>query len=513
MSFYGGEVERSVFPRPSVADAVAGTSVALVLIPQSLAYAELAGLPPYLGLYAASLPLLVFALLASSPYLQTGPVAVTSLLTLSALPDVPVDELVGLASLMAVLVGVFRLLLGVGRLGRIVKLMCAPVVMGFTSGAAVIIVASQLPKTLGSKPPEGSVMTGALWSLTNPSALSGSAMALAALTLVLFIGGRRLHPLFPGVLIAVVVGIVWSRSLDYQGVIVGSVPEGLPPLGLSLPWGQTGTLLIGALVIALVGFAEPASIARSFANETGETWDANRELVASGVANLVAAACGAYPVGGSFSRSSVNRLAGAKTRCSGGFTGLVVLAFLPFASVLEPLPTAVLGAIVCGAAAKLVKPVQLVALWKRSRLQALLAWSTAASVLLLAPRIERAVLVGIVLTVIVHLATGFKLNVRHGPDGLVLRPTGLLWTANIANLTRQIEVYLDEGRFEAYAPDQVENRADDVVIDLSEMAFVDEDLADALGRLAGRFADQGRTLRWIHEPASSTKLLASAAPS
>jgi len=140
-------------PKPTLGDLVGGISVALVLIPQSLAYADLAGLPPLLGLFAAAFPLLIFAVFASSPYLQTGPVALTSLLTAGALAGAGLEPktsaYVAAAAILAVIVGVVRLLLGIGRLGSIVYLMAEPVAIGFTSGAGLVILSSQLPKALG----------------------------------------------------------------------------------------------------------------------------------------------------------------------------------------------------------------------------------------------------------------------------------------------------------------------------------------------------------------------------
>lgn len=483
------------FPRLASTDVIAGASVAMVLIPQSLAYAELAQLPPYIGLFAAAFPLLVFALLASSPYLQTGPVAVTSLLTIAALPEVSPSELPAIAALMAFMVGVLRVAFGFGRLGHVVRLMSSPVVMGFTSGAAIVIMSSQLPKALGAVPPEGAVLWQAAWSLGHPGEWLWSAVFLSAVTIGLFIGGRKLSPLFPGVLIAVIVGIVYSRASGYDGATINEIPEGLPPISFDLPWDQIPTLLLGAIVIALIGFAEPASIARTFANETGERWDANQEMIASGVANFVAAFSGGYPVGGSFSRSSINRLAGAKTRWSGGITGLIVLAFLPFASVLEPLPTAVLGAIVLGAASSLVKPKRLLMLWQRTRTQALLAWATAASVLLFTPRVERAVLLGIGLTVLLHFARQFRMHHTHGEDGSVtVKPTGLLWMAT-------------DTHFEKGLRDAAEASAGGVTVDFAKTPFLDDAAIDAMNSVAEDLSSDGHELDWSDPPAGSERML------
>jgi len=388
--------------RPVPADLLAGLSVAMVLVPQSMAYAELAGLPPHLGLFASALPPILAAFFASSPYLQTGPVALTSLLTfgaLAGLAEVGTANYVALAALLALLVGVTRLVLGLLRLGVVTYLMRDPVVTGFTSAAAILILASQLPKAFGVVAPEGGVLWRAGWSLGHPDRWEAAALGIAVVTVLLVLTGRRvIHRLFPGALVAVGGGILVSRLADYGGPVVGDVPTGMPNLSLDLPWGSTGSLLVGGILIALVGYAEPASIARVFADAEGQKWSASREFVSQGVANVVAAFSGSFPVGGSFSRSSLNRLAGARTRWSGLVTGVTVLVFLPFADVLAPLPRATLGGVVIAAVVGLVRPAELVGMVRRSTSDALVAWVTFAATLALAPQVEQGVLVGILLS-------------------------------------------------------------------------------------------------------------------
>lgn len=480
-------------PRPSVSDALAGASVALVLIPQSLAYAELANLPPYLGLFASAFPLLAFSLFASSPYLQTGPTAVVSLLTFSALPADDPTQLPKLAALLALMVGLFRFLFGVFRVGVAVRLIALPVVTGFTSGAAILIIGSQLPRSLGVVAGEDGVLPEAAQALTSPGDWNVHSIALALITITLFLGGRRLHPLFPGVLIAVIIGIGWSSTLDYTAATVSDVPEGLPPFSLDLPWEEIPTLLVGALVIALIGFAEPVSIARTFANETGTRWNANREFMASGVANIVSSFAGGYPVGGSFSRSSVNKLAGATTRWAGGVTGLVVLAFLPFAGVLEPLPRAVLGAIVLAAAWSLIKPKLLLGLWKRDAHQAVLAWIVFAATLVAAPRVERAVILGVVLTVGLHLWKGLAVHRSDAEYSTTLTPSGLLWIGTDDTFASSLAEAADGSR--------------DVEIDFAQAPFIDDATIQAMRAAQESLAGSGRALSWVHAPASSDRML------
>lgn len=329
---------------PTLGDLLAGLSVALVLIPQSLAYAELAGLPAAYGLYAAAFPPIAAAFFASSPFLQTGPTALTALLSFGVLSGsfTPGSlEFVTAATLLALLVGVIRVGLGLVKLGGFAYFLSQPVLRGFTSGAAVLIFLSQVPAALGLPSGERGVLGGAAEALSHPRDWNATAVLLSLLTLLIVLGGRRLSARFPGVLVAALIGIGVSLALGFKGPTVGDAGAALPALSLGLPWRAFPDLLLGAAIIAVVGFAEPASIARTFSSEQLGRWNPNRELVSQGVANLAAGLAGAFPVGGSFSRSSLNKLAGAKTRWSGLITGLSALGFLPFASLLSPLPKAV----------------------------------------------------------------------------------------------------------------------------------------------------------------------------
>ena len=256
------------------ADAVAGVSVALVLIPQSMAYAELAGMPPWHGLYAAAAAPILAAPFVSSRYLQTGPVALTCLLTAGALagsaaPASP--EYVGLAAVLALVVGLARLVIGVMRWGGVAWLMSQPVLRGFTVGAALLIVGSQLPSALGARPDGGKVLDRAIAALSAPAGWTWGAVGLSVVTIALMMGGRRVHRLFPGVLVAAAIGIAASAAGLPVGPLIGDVPAGLPPLSLDLPWSSLPSLLVSGVVIALVGFAEASSISRTFAAEDAAT--------------------------------------------------------------------------------------------------------------------------------------------------------------------------------------------------------------------------------------------------
>ncbi len=414
---------------------LAGLSVAAILLPQALAYAELAGLPAYLGLYAAAVAPIAAAFFASSPFLQTGPTALTALLTLGILSSIEPSgslDLISAAALLALVVGITRITLGLLRFGGIAFFMSRPVLQGFTSAAAVLILTSQLPTSLGVLSSGSGVFGRLLWTLRNPGEWDLFAIALSALTLLLVLGGKRISRLFPGVLLAVVAGIGSSLLGGYSGPTIGEVGTVFPTPSLNLPWSRLPDLLLGGVVIAVIGFAEPAAIARSYAREGRHPWDPNRELIGQGIANLASGLFQAFPVGGSFTRSSLNKLAGATSRWSGLVTGLVALAFLPFAKLLIPLPQAVLSAIVLAAAVSLFQPQQLLKYWRLARLQALTAYATFILTLVLAPRIDQALIIGIGLAVAAHLYREMQLGIDVKRDGeaIIVELSGVLWFAS-----------------------------------------------------------------------------------
>ena len=413
-------------------DLIAGLTVALVLVPQSLAYAELAGMPAERGLYAAAIPLLVAAPLACSPYLQTGPVAVTSLLTFGALSGMAVpgsNEYVALGLALALIVGVIRLAIGLSRAGIIAYLMSQPMLIGFVPAATILILGSQVPAAFGASAPDGSMLGEAAWVLAHPGTWALPAVLMAVGAIALVFGARKVSPLVPGVLIAAAGAIAYSLLAGYDGPVVGALSSGLPPVSLDLPWGEVPSLLVGGAVISVVGFAEAGSIARRFAAQDRVRWNSDREFVSQGAANVAAAFSGGFPVGGSFSRSSLNRLAGGYSRWSGAVTGVCVLIALLGTGVLEQLPKAVLAAIVIAAVLPLITPHRIVALWPLSRPAFLIAGGTFVATLAFEPHVEIGVLIGVGLSVIVHLWRELRIDLDIWTEGVVLhaRPRGVLW--------------------------------------------------------------------------------------
>ncbi|MDH5671208.1 MAG: SulP family inorganic anion transporter [Myxococcales bacterium] len=432
---------REELRRQYLGDVIAGLSIALVLIPQALAYADLAGMPPWHGLYAAAVAPLFAAPLASSRYLQTGPTALASLMALGALMPLATPystQYVALGGLLALSVGVIRSLIGMLRLGAVSYLISPAVLRGFTLAAAILIAASQVPALFGVSASEGGVLSAALGALAEPDQWSGGALLLSAGSLVVIFGGKRISDIFPGVLLAAAFGLGLSRIGLPVGPTLEHVPAGLPVLELDLPWHHLPTLFLPALVIALVGFAECAAVARTLAAKDREYWDADREFISQGAANVAAGIFGGFPVGASFSRSAMTRQAGGRSRLSGLVVGLCMMAVLPVADLLGALPRAVLAAAVVGAVSSLLKPGPLLILWRLSPLQFCIGLVTFSITLLSAPHVEYGVLAGIGTAIGVHLWREGKLHVLTGIDGdvLTVRPMGVLWFGSAPQLAR-----------------------------------------------------------------------------
>ncbi len=336
-------------------DLAAGLTVGAMLVPQGMAYAQLAGLPPEVGLYSVTLPLLVYALFGTSRQLAVGPVAVVSLLTASALAPIAAEgtsEYLAAAALLALMVGVAHLLLGVARMGWLTNLLSHPVLVGFTAAAAIIIGTSQVKHVLGVQIPRTEsfgatvVELGRAFGDVRWATLLVGALAIVALLLL-----KRWRGTFPAALAVVVVGIVVSvaAGLGDRGVaVVGEVPGGLPGIALgSLDGSLIGRLVPIALTITLVGYMESIAVAKVYARRNRYEIAPNRELVALGASNVAAGVIGGQPVTGGFSRTAVNAAAGARTPLSSVVSaGLIVLVLLFLTGVFTELPQAVLGAVV-----------------------------------------------------------------------------------------------------------------------------------------------------------------------
>ncbi|MEE8343138.1 MAG: sulfate permease, partial [Gammaproteobacteria bacterium] len=427
-------------PKVLRADLLAGITVALVLVPQSMAYAQLAGLPPYIGLYASFLPGIVAALFGSSRQLATGPVAVVSLMTASALGPMAganPEAYLAYAVLLALLVGVFQLALGLLRLGLLVDFLSHPVVIGFTNAAAIIIGTSQLGKFFGVSVETAEHTYETVWNIlvaaSTDTHMLTLGMGMLALAIILLL--KRYAPKVPAVLTAVVVTTLlawWGGYEQAGGKIVGAIPPGLP--GMRLPaFDITAVLelLSIAVAISLIGFMEAISIAKAMAARTRQRLDANQELIGQGLGNLFSGLFQGYAVSGSFSRSAVNIGAGAVTGFSSVVTGLVVGATLLWLTpLLYNLPQATLAAVIITAVMNLVKIEPIKAAWRVQPHDGMVAIVTFALTLLWAPHLDQGIIVGVVLSLGSYLYRTMRPRIAE----LSRDPDGTLRDAKIRDL-------------------------------------------------------------------------------
>jgi len=398
--------------RPDLrADLGAGITVAVMLVPQAMAYAMLAGLPPIVGLYASVAPLLVYAGLGTSRQLAVGPVAMVSLLTatgVGAIAASGTDQYLAYAVLLALMVGVIQIAMGLLRLGYLVNFLSHPVLSGFTSAAALIIGLNQLKHLLSVPIPRGHhVHTIVLEAVRGLPSANMATLAIGLGAIAALVAVKKWAPKVPGPLIAVggATLAVWLFGLGGAGVkLVGDVPPGLPRPALPA-WDPVAVrqLLPIALTISLVGFMESISVAKVFANKHGYRLKPDRELVGLGAANLASAAFGGYAVTGGFSRSAVKDQSGARTRLAGAITALGVAAALLFLTPLfQFMPNAVLSSIILVAVYGLVDVAEVRHLWKTDRVDlGLLALTFVAT---LGFGIEQGILAGVGASMIVFVA-------------------------------------------------------------------------------------------------------------
>lgn len=368
----------------------AGFSVALLMVPQSVAYAALAGMPLVTGLYAAMLPAVVGVLWGGSTRLSIGPSALTCVLISASLAGMaqPGSALwVQLAVWLALLAGVLQLLMGLLRYGWLLNLISSPVMMGFTQAAGLLVMASQLPAISGWQPGGN---------------IQASDLAFGLGSLAALFAAKKWLPKWPSIMlvVAATAGISYAMGFAQQGgAVIGALPASLPTLSLPglLPWSELGLLLGPALLIALVSFLEAASSAKTENQKEGTLWQENQDLIGQGMAKITSALCGSFATSTSFSRSAISLASGAKTGWAAIATASFVLLAVYASPALFHVPRAVLAAIVILAVSSLIQPKAFVKLWQISRIEASTAGLTFAITLLSTPRIYWGVLAGVLI--------------------------------------------------------------------------------------------------------------------
>ena len=380
---------------------MAGITVGLMLVPQGVAYAALAGMPLITGIYASLVPALVAVLFSASTRLGVGPTALTSLLigaSLTGMAEPGSAHWVALAAWMAILSGLLQLVMGMAQFGWLLNLVTSPVLSGFTQAAAILILGSQLASLLGLRS-----NWGALVSTPSPGLLDLTAAAFGLGSLVLLVLARRWRPGFPAAM--VIVGAAGALSwvmgyADAGGAVVGALPSGLPAPYWpgSLPWDSFAALIMPVLVVTLVSFLETASSAKVESQRSGEPWNENQDLIGQGLAKISSGLCGSFATSASFSRSAINLYAGAQSGWATVFSiALVLVVLLWLTPALYHVPQSVLAAVVVTAVTSLIKPQALRELWRISQVEALIAGVTFALTLATAPRMYWGVLVGLLM--------------------------------------------------------------------------------------------------------------------
>jgi SulP family sulfate permease len=487
----------------------AGITVAALLVPQGIAYASLAGLPPVMGLYAAIVPMIIYALTGSGRHTSVGPVTVDSLmlvLGLSTIATAGTTAYIALATLLTAIIGAAQLAMGALRLGFLVNFLSYPVLAGFTSAVAIITALGQLHHLLGIPQGQFPYLYEAVLDVVGRVGETNLAtLAIGLSCILLLLGFSKLSPKAPGPLtmVAVATALSFVFGLDQHGVkVLGEVPRGFPELTVpELNWQQIRQLLPLALTMALVGFAQTISVGKALGNKYGYDIDANRELAALGLANIGASLSQGYAVSGGLGRSALNANIGAKTPLAAIATALcILLTALFFTPLFHYLPDVTLAAILVVSSLRLIDTREIRYLFNVKITEGLLLVFTFLATLIFG--IMHGLLLGIVASILLFITlntrpntailgrlpgTNIFRNVEHFPEAesfpglVILRIDASLYFANVVFLKRRIREIcrLHAGRLRA------------LILDASAVNDLDSSADTALHQLSQEFKKLG----------------------
>tara|TARA_R110002049_G_scaffold201885_4_gene372521 strand:- start:1155 stop:2906 length:1752 start_codon:yes stop_codon:yes gene_type:complete len=506
-------------------DIFAGIITAILLVPQGIAYAFLAGLPAEVGIYSSLLPALVYVVLGSSRVLSVGPVSIAAIMVASALSS---TELLSMgtptqnAMILAVEGGLILCIMSVLRMGSLVNYISQPVLTGFTSGAAIIIVISQLPKMLGIETASCDLLTTCLFDSSIQYNIYTMGLGLLAIMLLVLMGSP-LNSLLTKLqikksfvtaitksapLLTIIVGtiLVTQFSLnENQGVpIVGSIPQGFPSFSfefLNVSLTHMLTLLPSAIFISLIAYVESVAIAKFIASVRNEKLNTNQELVGLGVANLASSFTGGMPVAGGFSRTMVNYAAGAQTQIA-MLIAVIVLSTLLYtvSQTIESIPKAVLAAIIIIAVFPLIKVKNIISTWKHDKSDGISQLITLMGVLVLG--IEEGIVLGVLATILSyirrtgnpHIAVVGKIkdteHFRNIKRHTVQTWDGLLLIRIDENITFANINYISEFIEHEYQLHSPQN----IVLIFSSVSYIDTTAVVYLRQLITNLKNQGATL-------------------
>lgn len=454
-------------------DFIAGITVAIILIPQVMAYAILAGLPPVYGLYAAFLGTAVASLWGSSRHLSTGPAALVSFLVLTALvpiatPESP--EFIALAIILALIIGLIQLLMGIFKLGFIMNFISHSVISGFTTAAAIIIAATQIPSLFGFTVEKHEYVFLNFYeiikSIPNTNLLT---LTIGLISVILIISAkRRFSKAFPISLIVMIIGILLSFLLNFEArnvAVIGEIDANLRlPSIPKLSVGNILELLPSALIIAIIGFLEGYAISKAICHKSKQKIDINQELVGQGLGNIASSIFKGYPIAGSFSRTAVNYAAGAATGFSSVFVSLFVLLTILFLTpLLQFLPKAILSAVVISALVDLIEFSKFRETFNLSGTDGIVISLTFLFSFILKP--DDAIFIGIVVSLVLFLRKTivadvvelvfvmeeerfkqitFGTELKVFPNILILRIDMSIFFANANNIVEQISEFVNQ---------------------------------------------------------------------
>lgn len=424
-------------------DFIAGITLGIMLVPQGMAYAMIAGMPPIYGLYASLVPPVIYAILGTSRQLAVGPVAMDSLLIaagIGAMNFTKTEDYIAAVIFLTMLVGMIQLLFGIIKMGSFVNFLSKPVINGFTSAAAILIGLGQLKHILAIELPQSGkiyVLLGSIFNNLNQVHLL--TLGLGIVVILLILGLRKINKKLPGPLLIVVLGIlgVVLFGLEAKGIeVVGAIPQGLPKFQLPVAhWDQIGKFLPIALTVALFGFMESISIAKSVEEKHPEyELDANQELRALGMSNLLGSFFQSLEVSGSFSRTAINDEAGAKTGLSLLFSSLIIAAVLLFLTPLfHNLPTLALGGIIIVSVFGLIDIKYPLYLWKNRKDEFLLLIAT--FVMTLCIGLIEGILLGVLLSLLLLV---YRISNPH--IAILGRIKGTNYFKNINRFAEDVEI-------------------------------------------------------------------------